>query len=75
MAARRVGEAELADSHRVRLAYWASFGEYLREKNSAFESRKPKKSHSRGFAIGRAGSDQCGISTDNAASGSSSLSG
>lgn len=55
MAARRVGEAEMADRHRVRLAYWASFGAYLKEKRSSFQVRTPTRDHWKWFAIGRAG--------------------
>jgi hypothetical protein len=54
-AARQVGDVVLADRHRVRLAYWASFGEYLREKKSAFQIRGPNKDGWKWFAIGRAG--------------------
>ncbi|MDR3416598.1 MAG: DUF4268 domain-containing protein [Nevskia sp.] len=54
-AVRRVGEVELADSQRARLAYWASFSEYLKEKRASFQIRKPNKDHWRWFAIGRAG--------------------
>ena len=55
MAARRVGEGEMAEGQRLRLAYWTSFSEYLREKNSSFQIRTPNKDHWRPFAIGRAG--------------------
>lgn len=54
-ATRRVGEVEMADRHRIRLAYWASFSEYLKERRSSFQIRKPNKDHWRWFAIGRAG--------------------
>jgi hypothetical protein len=45
----------MADRHRVRLAYWASFGRYLKEKRSSFQVRTPTKDHWKWFAIGRAG--------------------
>jgi len=54
-AARHVGETVLADRHRVALAYWASFGEYLRANNSTFHIRTPTKDHWKWFAVGRAG--------------------
>jgi Domain of unknown function (DUF4268) len=54
-ATRQVGERVLADRHRVRLAYWASFAEYLKEKGSTFRIRRPNKDHWFSFAIGRSG--------------------
>jgi hypothetical protein len=48
-------DAVLANAQRVRLAYWASFGEYLREKGSQFNIRRPIKDHWCTFGIGRAG--------------------
>lgn len=53
-AARQV-EVINADRHRVRLAYWASFAEYLRQKNSTFSIRLPNKDYWKWFSIGRAG--------------------
>jgi len=54
-AIRQVGEAVLADRHRVRIAYWASFAEYLKEKGSTFRIKRQNKDHWFWFAIGRAG--------------------
>ena len=46
---------ELASRHRTRLAYWASFGEYLRKHDASFVIRRPNKDHWFEFPIGRAG--------------------
>jgi hypothetical protein len=54
-ATRQVGETVLADRHRFRLAYWASFAEYLKDKGSTFRIRRPNKDHWFSFAIGRSG--------------------
>jgi hypothetical protein len=54
-AARQVGEVALAERHHVRLAYWASFADYLKEKGSSFKIRRPNKDHWFSFGIGRAG--------------------
>jgi hypothetical protein len=54
-AARQVGEGALADRHRIRLAYWASFADFLKEKGSTFRIKRPNKDHWFWFAIGRAG--------------------
>ena len=54
-AARQVGEAALADRHHVRLAYWASFSEFLKSKESTFRIRRANKDHWFEFAIGRSG--------------------
>ena len=43
------------ERHRVRLAYWTSFSEYLKERKSVFAIRKPGKDHWHSFAAGRAG--------------------
>ena len=45
----------LADRHRVALAYWASFSEFLKAKSSTFRIRRPNKDHWFSFAIGRSG--------------------
>lgn len=39
----------------MRLAYWASFGEYLKGKGSGFSIRRPIKDNWCTFGIGRAG--------------------
>lgn len=54
-AARQVGETALAERHHIRLAYWASFSEYLKEKGSTFRIRRPNKDHWFSFGIGKAG--------------------
>jgi hypothetical protein len=54
-ASGQVGEKVLAERHHVRLAYWASFAEYLKERGSGFRIRRPNKDHWFSFAIGRAG--------------------
>jgi Domain of unknown function (DUF4268) len=51
-AARQAGETVLAERHHTRLAYWASFAEYLKEKNSTFHIRRPNKDHWFSFGIG-----------------------
>lgn len=42
-ATREVADPELAERHRIRIAYWRSFGEYLRARKSAFGIRRPVK--------------------------------
>lgn len=54
-AARQAGEAALTDRHHMRLAYWASFAQYLEEKNPTFRIRRPNKDHWFSFAVGRSG--------------------
>lgn len=54
-AVRRVDDAELAASHHVRLAYWASFADYLRSRNSTFHVRNRNKDHWNSFGIGTSG--------------------
>lgn len=54
-ATRQVGEGELAERHRIRLAYWASFAEYLKEHGSSFRIRGPNKSSAFSVGIGRPG--------------------
>lgn len=54
-AARQVGETALAERHHIRLAYWASFADYLKEKGSTFHIRRANKDHWFSFGIGRAG--------------------
>jgi len=53
--ARQVSEGALAERHKVRLAYWASFAEYLAKHGSKFRINRPNKDHWKWFAIGRAG--------------------
>jgi hypothetical protein len=54
-AARHIGEAELAERHHIRLAYWASFAEFLKAKGSHFKIRRANKDHWFEFPIGRSG--------------------
>jgi hypothetical protein len=64
-AARQLGEAELEPRHHVRIAYWASFAEYLKTKGSSFKIRRRNKDAWFWFAIGRAGFGiEATISTD-----------
>ncbi len=64
-AARQVGEGELAERHHIRLAYWASFAEYLKAHGSSFRIRRANKDHWFEFPIGRAGfAISATISTD-----------
>jgi hypothetical protein len=51
----KVNDGELANRHRIRLAYWASFADFLRERSSEFKIRRPNKDNWFSFAIGRAG--------------------
>jgi hypothetical protein len=53
--ARQSTTGELAARHRSRLAYWASFAEYLRRNDPTFVIRRPNKDHWFEFPIGRAG--------------------
>jgi hypothetical protein len=53
--ARQVGGVVLADRHRLRMAYWASFGEFLRAQESSFKIRRANKDHWFTFRIGRSG--------------------
>jgi hypothetical protein len=54
-ATRHAGEAALGERHRVRLAYWASFSEFLKAKGSTFRIKRPNKDNWFSFAIGRSG--------------------
>jgi hypothetical protein len=51
--ARQVSEAPLLECHRVRLAYWASFAEFLKQHGSTFKIRRRNKSNCYDFPIGR----------------------
>jgi hypothetical protein len=42
-ATREAANPELAERHRIRMAYWQSFGEFLRKHNSTFAIRRPVK--------------------------------
>lgn len=46
---------EAAERHRLRMKYWASFAEFLRQTGSTFKIRRPNKDHWFSFAIGRGG--------------------
>lgn len=54
-ATRQSSTGELADRHHVRMAYWASFAEYLKEHKSAFAIRRSVKDHWIYFSAGRGG--------------------
>lgn len=43
------------ERHRIRLAYWTSYSEYLKEHKSSFRLRTPGKAHWKWFSIGRSG--------------------
>ncbi|TXN29109.1 DUF4268 domain-containing protein [Methylobacterium sp. WL19] len=55
VATRNVGEVALAERHHVRLAYWASFGEFLKARNTGFRIKRANKDHWFEFPIGRSG--------------------
>jgi hypothetical protein len=52
---RQSSTGELAGRFHQRLAYWASFAEYLRTHDPTFTIRRPNKDHWFEFPIGRAG--------------------
>ncbi len=54
-AARTSAEGGDRESHLVRLAYWASFGEYLKAQGSNFRINRANRDHWFTFPIGRAG--------------------
>jgi hypothetical protein len=55
----RTATVQVTDSdperHKMRLAYWASYSEYLKEHQSSFHLRTPGKDHWKWFSIGKAG--------------------
>lgn len=62
---RQSSTGELAERHKIRLAYWASFGEFLRSQSSTFQIRRPNKDHWFEFGIGRSNAKiSATISTD-----------
>lgn len=52
-AVRDVDTALIGDRHSVRLAYWSSFAEYLKDHSSQFRIRRSNKDHWFEFPIGR----------------------
>jgi hypothetical protein len=52
---RQASSEDLAERHHVRIAYWASFAEFLKTRNSAFVIRRPNKDHWFSFSAGRSG--------------------
>jgi Domain of unknown function (DUF4268) len=54
-ASREVGDPGLAERRRIRMAYWQSFGEFLRERNSAFAIRRPIRTAAYRFSMGQPG--------------------
>jgi Domain of unknown function (DUF4268) len=55
-ATREAADPEIAERHRIRLAYWQSFGDFLKAKNSTFRIRRPSKNAQFGFSMGLPGS-------------------
>jgi Domain of unknown function (DUF4268) len=53
--ARRLNEDELSGATSTRVAYWASFGEFLTNNNAPFRIRRANKRHWFNFPIGRSG--------------------
>ena len=53
--AREAITGEGAARHKTRIAYWASFGEFLRAKGAPFAIRRSNKNHWFAFPIGRSG--------------------
>lgn len=51
-ATREAADPELAERHRIRLAYWQSFGEFLRARRSTFSIRRPVKNALYRFPFG-----------------------
>jgi len=54
-ATREGGDSERVERHRIRLAYWQSFGEFLRIKKSTFSIRRPVKNSQYRFRPERPG--------------------
>ena len=54
-AVRQVDEAALSEGDRIRLAYWASFGQYLSSRSSNFRIKRPSKDSWFSFGIGKSG--------------------
>ena len=45
----------LAERHHIRLAYWASFADFLKARNSTFRIKRANKDHWFEFPVGRSG--------------------
>jgi hypothetical protein len=54
-AAREMTDPELAERHRIRMAYWQSFAAFLRARNSTFAIRRPIRTAMYRFSMGRPG--------------------
>jgi hypothetical protein len=54
-AAREMADPELAERHRIRMAYWQSFAEFLRVQKSTFAIRRPIRTAVYRFSMGRPG--------------------
>lgn len=54
-AATRQTAPDLAERHHIRLAYWASFGDFLKARKSTFVIRRQSKDHWFSFSVGRGG--------------------
>jgi len=51
----RTGQAGLNPSQKLRVEYWTSFGDYLREQNASIRPPKPGPGHWTGYGVGRSG--------------------
>lgn len=54
-ATREAGNEELRERHHIRIAYWASFSNFLKESGSQFKIRRTNKGRGFDFSIGRSG--------------------
>src|SRR5262249_2593202 len=52
---RQLDEGATTEGHRIRSAYWAAFGEYLKEKGSTFKIKRVNAGSWCWFSSGRAG--------------------
>jgi hypothetical protein len=50
-----MADPELAERHRIRMAYWQSFAAFLSERNSALAIRRPIRTAMYRFSMGRPG--------------------
>lgn len=53
--AKIAGDQDLAERHIARMAYWASFADFVKAHDPSFHVRPDNKEHSHGFRIGKAG--------------------
>ncbi|MEM9762078.1 MAG: DUF4268 domain-containing protein [Pseudomonadota bacterium] len=52
---RAAASGEMAESHKLRIGYWTSFSEYVKDKGARLSVRPQTKDHWHPFAIGRSG--------------------